>query len=236
MKTLIFNGSPRKHGETQKLIDCLKEELGGEIKVVDTYYVKVRPCMDCRYCMDHEGCAIDDEMQVIYQDIADADHIIIASPIYYEELTGMLLAVLSRLQIYFGAIHVRHKHLVTKPKTGGILLVGGSIGPREKAESTAMMLLEQMLCKHIGTVYMGWTDRKLVEDRPEILEEVRELARALKEQEVSEETTLEEEVSETEASEESAEEASEAEVTETEASEEEMPEEETSEEVAAEEE
>ena len=181
MKTIIFNGSPRKNGETQKLIDCFKEELGGEIKVVDTYYAPIRPCIDCRWCMKHEGCAIDDEMQTIYRDLDEADHIIIASPIYYEELTGMLLAVLSRLQIYFSAIHVRHKHPIEKEKTGGIILVGGSIGPREKAESTAMMLLEQMRCKHVGTVYMGWTDRKSVEQQPQVLEQVRKLASDLKE-------------------------------------------------------
>ena len=37
MKTLIFNGSPRKKGETAYMIKTLQEKLGGEFKVVDAY-------------------------------------------------------------------------------------------------------------------------------------------------------------------------------------------------------
>ncbi len=32
MKTLIFNGSPRKNGETAYMIHTLQENLGGEYK------------------------------------------------------------------------------------------------------------------------------------------------------------------------------------------------------------
>lgn len=180
MKTLIFNGSPRKNGETQKLIECLSAELGGKIKVVNAYMADIRPCVDCRWCLKNEGCAVNDEMQTIYQDIQEADHIIIASPVYFEELTGMLLAVMSRLQIYFGARYVRHQEPIKKEKTGGILLTAGSIGPREKAESTAQMLLRQMRCRPIGTVYVGRTDQKTTEEQPGIMEEVCKLAKALK--------------------------------------------------------
>ena len=180
MKTLIFSGSPRKHGETQKMIDRLCAELDGEIKVVNAYSADIRPCVDCRWCLEHAGCAVQDDMQLIYQDIQDADHIVIASPIYFEELTGMLLAVMSRLQTYFGARYVRHQEPIAKEKTGGILLTAGSIGPREKAESTAKMLLEQMHCRHVGTVYAGRTDRISVEDQPEILTAICSLADRMK--------------------------------------------------------
>lgn len=180
MKTLIFNGSPRKRGETQKLIDLLSEELGGEIKVVNAYTANIRPCVDCRWCLKNEGCAVKDEMQQVYEDIQDCDHIILASPVYFEELTGMLLAVMSRLQTYFGARYVRREEPIQKEKTGGIILTAGSIGPREKAESTAQMLLEQMRCKSLDTVYIAKTDRLPVEQQPEIVEQVRKLANRLR--------------------------------------------------------
>ena len=48
MKTLIFNGSPRKKGNTAALIEALSERLGGEIKIVRAYDGEIRPCIDCR--------------------------------------------------------------------------------------------------------------------------------------------------------------------------------------------
>ena len=124
MKTLIFNGLPRKKGETA--------------------------------------------------------YIVIASPVYFEEVTGMLLAVLSRLQTYFSARYLRKEEPVPKKKTGAVLLAAGSIGPREKAESTAEMLLRQMSCDSLGTVYVNRTDKVPVRDREDIIQEIEELAEKLR--------------------------------------------------------
>ena len=112
MKTLIFNGSPRKKGETAYMIKTLQEKLGGEFKVVDAYRARISPCIDCRWCFEHAGCAVQDEWQEILSFIEECDHIVIASPVYFEEVTGMLLAVLSRLQTYFSARYLRKEEPV----------------------------------------------------------------------------------------------------------------------------
>lgn len=179
MKTLIFNGSPRPKGETRKMINMLSEELVGDIKVVNTYTAGIHPCVDCRFCHTHDGCVIKDDMQTIYQDIQEADCIVIASPIYYEQLTGMLLATMSRLQTYFCAKYMRDQEPIQKKKKGAILLAAGSFGRREKAEATAKLLLKEMCCEHQGTVYIGRTDEKGLEDRPDIIKQIHELAYSL---------------------------------------------------------
>ena len=69
--------------------------------MVNAYRADIRPCIDCRWCFDHAGCAVKDEWQEVLSYIEDCDHIIMASPVYFEEVTGMLLAVMSRLQTYF---------------------------------------------------------------------------------------------------------------------------------------
>ena len=180
MKTLIFNGSPRKNGETVYMIRTLLEALGGDFKVVDAYRADIRPCIDCRWCFDHAGCAVRDEWQEILSYIEECDHIIMASPVYFEEVTGMLLAVMSRLQTYFSARYIRKEEPVPKKKTGAVLLAAGSIGPREKAESTSEMLLRQMSFNSLGTVYVNRTDKVPVKDREDILCEIKELAEKLK--------------------------------------------------------
>ena len=180
MKTLIFNGSPRKKGETAYMIKTLQEKLGGEFKVVDAYRARISPCIDCRWCFEHAGCAVQDEWQEILSFIEECDHIVIASPVYFEEVTGMLLAVLSRLQTYFSARYLRKEEPVPKKKTGAVLLAAGSIGPREKAESTAEMLLRQMSCDSLGTVYVNRTDKVPVRDCEDIIQEIEELAEKLR--------------------------------------------------------
>ena len=98
MKTLIINGSPRVNGDTVRLINIFKEKINGEYMTVDAYRCKASPCIDCRFCWENSGCAIDDELQQIYAYIQECDNILIASPIYFSELTGKLLDVGSRLQ------------------------------------------------------------------------------------------------------------------------------------------
>lgn len=149
MKTLILNGSPRKNGDTVSLIKKVTERIAGEFKIVDAYRCDISPCLDCRYCWEHSGCRIEDEMQEVYAYIEECDNIIIASPIYFSELTGKLLDLGSRLQTYFCASFFRKEKPILKPKKGAIILVGGGDGSPNRACSTARVLLHQMNCHDI---------------------------------------------------------------------------------------
>ena len=150
MKTLLFNGCPRPKGDTAQLLERFMAELGGEIKMVRAYDGSIRPCVDCRYCWEHDGCAIQDGMTEVYRWIEDCDNIVLASPVYFSEITGQLLAVLSRLQTLFCAHFFRGKpqlsrgNLQSGGKRGMILLVGGGDGSMERAAATARVLLHQM--------------------------------------------------------------------------------------------
>ncbi len=149
MKTLILNGSPRVNGDTAILIELITNNISGEYKIVNAYRCSVSPCVDCRYCWENTGCAINDEMQEIYEYIRDCDNVLIASPIYFSELTGKLLDVASRLQTYFCARFFRKEVAVAKPKKGAVLLVGGGDGKMDKAYDTACTLLHHMYCTDI---------------------------------------------------------------------------------------
>ena len=92
MKTLIFIGSPRKKGNSSTLAEELARQLEGEVKIIRAYDCNVKPCIDCRFCWKNNGCAVKDGMQEIYEDIQDSDNIVIASPTYFSELSGQLLA------------------------------------------------------------------------------------------------------------------------------------------------
>ena len=152
MKTLILNGSPRVHGDTVSLIEQLVKALDGEYRIVDAYRSNISPCLDCRYCRKNKGCAIRDEMQEVYIYIEDCDNIVIASPIYFSELTGKLLDLASRLQTYYCGRFFRKEEICIAPKKGAVILVGGGDGRFEKAYETACTLMHQMNCFSIDDV------------------------------------------------------------------------------------
>lgn len=149
IKTLILNGSPRKNGDTAFLIRELTRQLQGEYKIVNAYTADISPCVDCRKCREQYGCIIDDQMQEIYRYLEDCDNVVIASPIYFSELTGKLLDLGSRLQMYFSAGKFLDRKPCLKPKKGAVLLAGGGSGNPQKACETAVCLLHYMNVQQI---------------------------------------------------------------------------------------
>lgn len=173
MKTLILNGSPRKEGDTSSLVKKVLDGLRGEYKVADAYRCGIQPCVDCRYCWKNSGCCIQDEMQRIYAYIQECDNILIASPIYFSELTGALLNVGSRLQTYYCAKAFRKEVPVPKPKKGAVILVGGGDGSIEKPYDTACTLLRLMNAASILPVVCSHdTDRRPAAEDADALEGV----------------------------------------------------------------
>lgn len=167
MKTLILNGSPRKNGDTNSLINLIIPEIIGDYRIVNAYDCNISACLDCRFCWKNSGCAIDDEMQEIYTYIKECDNILIASPIYFSELTGKLLDVGSRLQTYFCARFFRKEEPVSKPKKGAVVLVGGGDGHVDKAYGTACTLLHHMNAYDIHEVVFSHNTN----DRPAVCDE-----------------------------------------------------------------
>ncbi len=180
MKTLIFNGSPRKNGGTATLIKELTSHLSGEITVIDSYRTNISPCTDCRHCWTNKKCAIKDEMQLVYRLIDEADIIIIASPIYFGEITGSLLGLMSRLQYYYIARKFRNTEMLSKKRrNGALILVDGGDGYVDNAMSMGQSLLRKMKSEFIGSVYFSGTENVPKNDTvvPEhILAEIKELS------------------------------------------------------------
>ncbi len=137
MKTLIFNGSPKKNGDTVALIDEFKKHLKGDIKVISAHFDDISPCIDCRYCWRNSGCSINDKMQEVYEYIEECDNIVIASPIWFSELSGPLLNVASRVQTYFAAKYFRGIDAIPKTKNSVLILAGAEKGTELKASTTA---------------------------------------------------------------------------------------------------
>lgn len=143
MKTLIFNGAPRKNGDTEALVNELAKNLVGDVKIISCYN-DISPCIDCRYCWDKPGCCIDDEMQTVYSYLDECDNVVLASPIWFSSLSGPLLNLASRMQTNFAARFFRHEAKKKKQKRGVIILVGGEIGTEIMPTQNALTILKFM--------------------------------------------------------------------------------------------
>ena len=183
MKTLILNGSPRKNGNTQALLNLFTKQLTGEYKTVNAYYSQISPCIDCRYCQKHGKCCKKDGMEEIYSFTRDCDNILIASSVFFSELTPPLLGVLSRFQAFYCSRRFLGNEPVTKKKKGALLLMGGGDGDFDLAEKSGKILLKIMGAEgEIPLIYCGNTDFTRAEDNEETVKKVLELAEAFEKQ------------------------------------------------------
>lgn len=123
MKTLIINGSPREQGNTAALIAELRRHLPGEIVEISAFRSNIAPCVDCRACWTTAKCAVQDDMQIIYDD--DFDNVVLASPVYFGTLPGQVLNLMSRMQPWHCATYFLKKPLEQKKKKAAVILTAG---------------------------------------------------------------------------------------------------------------
>ncbi|MCR5666207.1 MAG: flavodoxin family protein [Eubacterium sp.] len=105
MKTIIVNGSPRKNWNTAQLMSEAKkgaESVASEVTYIDLYDLNFTGCRSCMACkrkgIDNPcKCFWKDDLSAVIEDIYSADHLIIGSPIYHGEPTGLVRCLLERV-------------------------------------------------------------------------------------------------------------------------------------------
>ena len=100
MNVLILSGSPRKGGNTELLVEAFVKGASQKhhVEVVSVNDYKVNPCMGCNACFKSKDntCAQKDDMPLIYEKMAHADMLVIASPVYFYGLSAQLKTVIDR--------------------------------------------------------------------------------------------------------------------------------------------
>ena len=100
MKAIGIVGSPRKGGNTEILTaHCLKAiaEEGLDTELAPLAGLDIKGCNDCRYCFEHDGCSIEDDLQPVFARMMEADAIIVSSPVYYSSATSLVKGFLERV-------------------------------------------------------------------------------------------------------------------------------------------
>lgn len=101
MRVLAVNGSARKDGNTAILIRTAFKELeaeGIETEMVQFAGKSVHGCVACYKCFENKDkqCAFKDDLNPVIDKMVEADGIILASPVYFSDVTSEMKALIDR--------------------------------------------------------------------------------------------------------------------------------------------
>ena len=114
MKVVLFNGSPRKDGNTFHCLNVVMEELKAEGIECEYTWIgreKLQGCTACYECIDNDDqrCVLPgDKMNDYIEKMLESDGIIIGSPTYFSDLTTSTKALIERAGYATGG-HLKHK-------------------------------------------------------------------------------------------------------------------------------
>jgi multimeric flavodoxin WrbA len=96
---VVFNGSPRKDGNTTTILDLIAKgarDHGAEVKYYTLFKMKFMACQGCFGCRMQDDCVINDEVREALQKVKTATAVVIGSPIYMMQMTGPVKNLLDR--------------------------------------------------------------------------------------------------------------------------------------------
>ncbi len=185
-KILAFLGSPRPRGNTDILLSTLLEaakEAGAEVEKIPLARLCISPCLECGGC-DHTGeCILKDDMTSLYRAIYGADVLVLASPIFFYNITAYTQALVERAQ----ASWVR-KYLLKKPPPadkeprGIFLALGATRGPKlfEGAIRVVRYFFDAFYARYEGGLFYRGVEKKgAIAEHPQALKEAQALGEAL---------------------------------------------------------
>ena len=100
MKVLMINGSPRVGGNTAialKEMEKVFAQNGIEAETIQIGNQAIRGCIACGTCGKKGQCVFDDAVNEAAPKFAEADGLVVASPVYYASANGTLVTFLDRL-------------------------------------------------------------------------------------------------------------------------------------------
>lgn len=104
-KVIAINGSPRKNGNTAKLLNKALEGAkanGAETELIHLVDLSYQGCVSCFACKRKNtrfvgACALKDDLTSVLEKTMKSDVVFLGSPIYIGDVTSLMRAFLERL-------------------------------------------------------------------------------------------------------------------------------------------
>ena len=174
-KIVILNGSPRKNGNTSALVRAFTEGAEHAGHTVTEFFLNDMTIHGCRGCFGGHSsrecpCVQKDDMDQIYPAVKESDVIILASPLYYWNMSGQIRTAFDRLF----ALEEGDGNLLRGLERASALLMAAEGHGFDDAVTYYDHLMEHMRWKNLGHVLAGGN----IKGKPEI-EEARRLGQSV---------------------------------------------------------
>jgi multimeric flavodoxin WrbA len=177
---IILNGSPRPKGNTSALIRLFTQGAEESGNTVNTFFLDRMKINGCKGCYGggknpDSPCVQKDDMEKIYPVYKEADVIVLASPLYYFNLSGQLLNAFYRL---FAVAEINPEF--QNPKKECALLAAAEGHEFDELTHYYNGLVKHLGWKNLGMVLAGGVNNiGDIEGKP-VLEEARKLGTIIK--------------------------------------------------------
>ncbi|MDX2499109.1 MAG: NAD(P)H-dependent oxidoreductase, partial [Deltaproteobacteria bacterium] len=180
MLVVGLQGSPRRKGNTQFLLSTFMqaaEDLGARTSVIDVTQKEIVPCKEYTVCEKKGYCPIEDDVKYeIYPLLRQADVVVVASPIFFYNMTAQLKAVVDRCQTFWAR---KYKLKLKDPGAGmrrGLLLAVGATKGKNLFEGlnlTTQYFFDAIWAKFEDSLtYRGIEGPKDLARHPTVIEDV----------------------------------------------------------------
>ena len=155
-KIIIIDGGPRKNFNTASMLQKFAEGAMSvssdiEVKTVRLYDLDYKGCMSCMACKIKDKasnvCKFKDSLTSILEEIAQADGLVLGSPIYFGQITGQMQAFLERLAFPWLSYN---DYSLTAPKKMLVVLMETMNGLPDNNNSQGYGSLEYCITNALG--------------------------------------------------------------------------------------
>lgn len=155
-KIVIIDGGPRRNFNTASMLQKFAEGANSvsneiEVKTVRLYGLDYKGCMSCMACKikgkASNVCKFKDALTPVLEEIAEADGLVLGSPIYFGDVTGQMRAFLERLAFPWLSYN---DYSMTAPKRMPVVLVETMNGLPDRNNSQGYGSMEYCLKAALG--------------------------------------------------------------------------------------
>jgi len=184
-KILLVMGSPRKDGNSATLakqVAAGAEAAGAEIESFYLHGMNIQPCTACDACREErdKDCVIDDDMEILYAKLRQADALVIASPIYWFTVSAQTKLFMDRWYALGGP---GEEYAAFAGKRIGIVLTYADVDPFASGAVNALRTFQDAFnyvgAQNVGMVYGSASEAGEIGNNRDLMEKAYELGKQL---------------------------------------------------------
>jgi multimeric flavodoxin WrbA len=179
-KIVILNGSPRQNGNTSALVEAFTKGAEESGSTVTIFFLDRMDIHGCKGCFgggknSESPCVQKDDMEKIYPAYKEADVVVLASPLYYWNLSGQLRTAFDRL---FAVAECNPDY--ANPHKNSVLLMAAEGHDFDETTNYYNSLMRHIRWNSLGEVLVGGVMQPGDMEGNPGLEKARELGLSIK--------------------------------------------------------